>query len=116
MTRLPPLRLQRPPRTLGSLPQWIQRVEAMQSQQEKLPRLLETLGTVEPKALAAILSGGEKRNKGLEEEQAVQLLAGLKPRRAGEVLSEMGKVDPALAARLISRLGGQGSRRGMAEN
>lgn len=94
---------------------WIERVERKRSQQEKLPRLLETLGTVEPKTLAAILTGGEEGARGLEEERAVELLAGLKPRRAGEVLSEMGKVDPALAARLIVRLAGR-EQPGVGEN
>ena len=50
---------------------------------------------------------GFEGGEGLAESHSVELLSEFPPRKAGEVLSEIGKLDPTLAARLVSRLGGK---------
>ena len=95
---------------MTSAAEWVQRLESLRDESQKLPRLFKTLGSMEPKALATILAGNAGE-EGIGEEQAVRFLSGLPPRRVGQILSEMGKLDPGRAGRLIGLLGGPESSR-----
>ncbi|MFQ5653205.1 MAG: hypothetical protein ACE5GW_00565 [Planctomycetota bacterium] len=96
----------------ATAPEWTARLERRGSQEERLPALLQTLKSVEPRSLAAIFAGdaeGETPVDGLQEDEVARLLAGLPPRMAGEILTEMGKLDPGLAGRLVASLGARRS-------
>ncbi len=94
------------PQDLETAPdKWTTRLRDRQVEEKRLPRLLETLKTVKPRVVAAILAGGDGK-EGLGEKQVTRLLMGLPPRKAGEILTELGKTHPSLAARLIAQLGG----------
>ncbi len=92
----------------------LERLEKERAEVEGLPKVLATLQTVEPRALAAIFAGNDG-SPGLDEEQSVVLLSGFPPRKAGEVLAEVGKKDPALAARIVTRLGGRTPATGVSQ-
>ena len=97
-----------PQQALNESDALVARMKQWQLEHQKLPNLLETLKTMEPKAIAAILTGGDAS---LGEDRATMLLSGLAPRKAGQVLTEMGKIDPNRAARIIARLGDADSPR-----
>ena len=83
---------------------WIAQLEKKRSAAERFPKMLAALSTIEPRNLAQIVAGRDG-GEGMAEEQTVAVLEKLPPRKAGSVLSEVGKLDPALAARLAERMG-----------
>ncbi|MCI0651899.1 MAG: hypothetical protein L0Z55_08440 [Planctomycetes bacterium] len=91
---------------LARAPELSERIEKSRADEERTPKLLATLQTIEPRALAAIFAGKEGA-PGLEEEQAAAVLAEFTPRKAGQVLAEVGKLDPSLAARMVARISGK---------
>ncbi|MGA1534602.1 MAG: hypothetical protein ACO4B4_08870, partial [Planctomycetota bacterium] len=82
---------------------WRARLAARGRSEEDRPRLLKMLQTVETESLAEILSTSDASN-GIDEFTVTQLLDELPPSRAAEVLTELGRLDPALAARIVGRL------------
>jgi len=82
---------------------WRARLAARGRSEEDRPRLLKMLQSVETESLAEILSTSDASN-GIDEFTVTQLLDELPPSRAAEVLTELGRLDPALAARIVGRL------------
>lgn len=82
---------------------WRERILARVDAEAQRPRLLKLLQTVEKDALAEILATPGASN-GIDEYTVTRLLEELPPARAGEVITELGRRDPALAARIIERL------------
>ena len=83
--------------------QWRDRLLARTDSEAERPRLLKMLQTVEKDALAEILATPGASN-GIDEYTVTRLMEELPPARAGEVITELGRRDPALAARIIARL------------
>lgn len=84
----------------------VARLEQEAVVKDRLPWLLETLGAMNAKAIAALLQGmPAEGTDGLREGEAVALLGGLTPRKVGQVLTELGKANPLLAGRLLAQLG-----------
>jgi len=82
---------------------WRDRLASRRSAEALRPRLLKMLQGVEAEQIAQILSQPDASN-GLDEGTVARLMEELPPARAGEVLTELGRKDPALAARIIARL------------
>ena len=82
---------------------WRERLLARVDAEAQRPRLLKLLQTVEKDALAEILATPGASN-GIDEYTVTRLVEELPPARAGEVITELGRRDPALAARIIERL------------
>lgn len=82
---------------------WRDRLLARSSAEADRPRLLKMLQTVEKDALAEILATPGESN-GIDEYTVTRLMEELPPARAGDVITELGRRDPALAARIIARL------------
>ena len=90
----------------GASDQLIARLREMGKSENRMPWMLDTLKSMEAKAVARLFSGaGSEEEGGLKDDEAVKLLGGLKPRKAGEVFAELGKVDPGQASRLLALLG-----------
>ncbi len=83
--------------------EWRRRVAARRDTEALRPRLLKLIQNVDNEALASIFVTPVASN-GLDEDTVTRLMEELPPARAGEVITELGRRDPALAARIIARL------------
>lgn len=91
---------------LASADEVVRTLEEQRRDEMRKPWMLDTLKSMEPRAIATLFSGASAEGEqGLKEGEAVELLGGLPPRKAGQVLAEMGKVDPTRAARLLALMG-----------
>lgn len=79
-----------------------QELERIEAEEKSLPQLIETLRSMDSKALAAVFSGAN--GQGLSERQSLRLLRGLPPRKSAQVLEELSKADPARASSLVEQL------------
>lgn len=80
---------------------FVRRLEERRSRRARLPHLVQTVGTMEPRAVAKLLA----RTGELDDDLASEILGALPPRKTAEVLSEMGRIDPQRGARLMAHLG-----------
>ena len=82
---------------------WEARLASRTDADAQRPRLIKMIQTVENDALAEILATPDASN-GIDELTVTRLMEELPPKRAGEVITELGRRDPALAARILARL------------
>lgn len=82
---------------------WGERLASRTDADAQRPRLIKMIQTVENDALAQILATPDASN-GIDEVTVTRLMDELPPKRAGEVITELGRRDPALAARILARL------------
>jgi hypothetical protein len=83
--------------------EWRARLAARREADQARPRLLKMLQNVENEALASILANPDASN-GLDEDTVARLMEELPPARAGEVITELGRRNPAFASRILARL------------